>query len=395
MDVNVAKMGRFAVGAAVEKAARLLSKCPGLDSEYRIDARLHGPWPHGPCLWLHGASLGECRMLVGLARKLKEDLPRCPNFLLTSQKAEIVSFLQGECAGLASVAIAPADCPSALTEFVRSVEPLGLVLAENELWPGYLSTLARISTKKNIALVSGRYRRSFPGLNFSGMGLACMQTAADLGRFAKTSKGCVPCVVGGDWKLLSWALGGGSVAVPQEPAVDAAFLSFHQEEMESFVAMAKGGVEKGMSVVLVPRRLSQSVQFRSQMKLAGLSVVDYPSVQPGTVSLVSCFGAVKEILGKSRAAVVGGSFSRKLGIHDFWEPLTMGVETFVGPYAKGHEDLVALLCQERAVTRIRRAEDFLNCRRPSIENAQIFLADEKKKVCDSYSMLLKFLKDLV
>jgi 3-deoxy-D-manno-octulosonic-acid transferase len=73
----------------------------------------------------------------------------------------------------------------------------------------------------------------------------------------------------------------------------------------------------------------------------------------------------------------------------------MGVETFVGPYAKGHEDLVALLCQERAVTRIRRAEDFLNCRRPSIENAQIFLADEKKKVCDSYSMLLKFLKDLV
>ena len=375
MDVNIAKMGRFAVGAAVEKAARLLSKCPGLDSEYRIDARLHGPWPHGPCLWLHGASLGECRMLVGLARKLKEDLPHCPNFLLTSQKAEIVSFLQGECTGLASVAIAPA--------------------AENELWPGYLSTLARISTKKNIALVSGRYRRSFPGLDFSGMGLACMQTAADLGRFARTSKGCVPCVVGGDWKLLSWALGGGAVPVPQEPAVDVAFLSFHQEEMESFIAMAKGCVEKGMSVVLVPRRLSQSVQFRSQMKLAGLSVVDYPSVQPGAVSLVSCFGAVKEILGKSRVAVVGGSFSRKLGIHDFWEPLTMGVETFVGPYAKGHEDLVALLCQERAVTRIRKAEDFLNCRRPSIENARMFLAGEKKKVCDSYSMLLKFLKDLV
>lgn len=395
MGLDVAKAGRLAVGAAVEVVAKILSKCPGLDSEYGIEARLRGPWPTGPCLWLHGASLGECRMLIGLARKLKEDLPRCPRILLTSQKAEIVSFLQGECAGLASVAVAPADCPSALTEFVRSVEPLGLVLAENELWPGYLSTLSRISTKKNIALVSGRYRRSFPGLDFSGVGLACMQTVVDLGRFAKTSKGRVPCTVGGDWKLLSWALGEISAKEPQEPVVDVAFLSFHQEEADSFIWMAKACIEKGMSVVLVPRRLSESVQFRSQMKQAGLPVVDYPSVQRGSVSLVSCFGAVKEILGMSRAAVVGGSFSRKLGVHDFWEPLTLGVETFVGPYAKGHEDLVAQLCQERAVAQIRRAEDFLNCRRPSIACARSFLAGEKKKVCESYSMLLKFLKDLV
>ena len=34
---------------------------------------------------------------------------------------------------------------------------------------------------------------------------------------------------------------------------------------------------------------------------------------------------------------MGGSFDRRLGVHDFWEPLQMGVSTCVGPYAKGHE----------------------------------------------------------
>jgi 3-deoxy-D-manno-octulosonic-acid transferase len=131
------------------------------------------------------------------------------------------------------------------------------------------------------------------------------------------------------------------------------------------------------------------------LKEAGLPVVDYPSVQNGAVSLVSRFGAVREILGMSRAAVVGGSFSCKLGVHNFWEPLTLGVETYVGPFARGHEDFVSLLCQEKAVTQVHSAEDFLNYARPSLERAEALLAAEKKKILNSYSMLLKFLKELL
>lgn len=396
MDVNVSKIGRLAVGAAVETVAGILCKYPGLDAEYQIKRRVSGPWPkNGPYLWLHGASLGECRMLQGLARALKEDLPNCPPLLITTQKAEAVSFLRDSCEGVAEVSIAPADIPSALESFVGATEPLGLILAENELWPGYLSTLSRISTRKNIALVSGRYRRSFPLLFFSGMGLACMQTFCDLGRFTRASKGRVPSMLCGDWKLLDWARKGGAVAAQGSPTVDVAFLSFHQEEQDAFLSMAKACVQKGLSVVLVPRRLSETVNFRSCLKEAGLPVVDYPSVQNGAVSLVSRFGAVREILGMSRAAVVGGSFSCKLGVHDFWEPLTLGVETYVGPFARGHEDFVSLLCQEKAVTQVRSAEDFLNYARPSLERAEALLAAEKKKILNSYSMLLKFLKELL
>lgn len=394
MGLSVSNLGWRAFGAVVKTAAGALCKYPGLDSEYHIQERLSGPWPNGPYLWLHGASLGECRMLLQFCRALKEDLPDCPPLLITSQKVEVVSFLRDSCEGLADVAIAPADIPSAMNEFVRCVQPLGLVLAENELWPGYLGTMSRLSTRRSVALVSGRYRRSLPFLDFSGMAFACMQTPFDLGRFARVSKSKVPCVVGGDWKLLNWAREGGKIHEGENPDIDAAFLSFHQEESQALVDMAKKLVGEGMSAVLMPRRLSESGTFRKLLREQGLPVVDYPEVRKGCVSLVGRFGLSKEILARSRRAVVGGSFDRRLGIHDFWEPLLMGVSTYVGPFAKGHQDAVALLCRERAIVRICSAEDFLNCASPSTERARVFLAGEKKKVLDSYLRVLSFIKGL-
>ena len=396
MGLRRLNLGRLVWGSAVKTVARAACLLPGLDSEYHIEERLSGPWPSaGPYLWLHGASLGECRMLLGLAHALKEDLTDCPKILITSQKVEVVSYLQDSAAGVAEVAIAPADIPSALNAFIGAVQPLGLVLAENELWPGYLSTLSRISTRRNIALVSGRYRRSFPFLDFKGMGFACMQTAADLGRFTYASKGFVPCTMGGDWKLLNWARDGGLICVPENPTVDTVFISFHQEEMDAFLAMAKDSVDKGESVVLMPRRLSELGRFRALLQNAGLPVVDYPAVQKGAVSLVTQFGLTHEILLKSRSAVVGGSFNRLLGIHDFWEPLRMGVSTCVGPYAKGHEDVVAKLVSSHALAQIHSPSDFLRRRRPSVDTVRASLTLEKKKVLNSYQLLLNFIKGLL
>lgn len=396
MDLNVKNLGRLAVGTAIKTVAKAASKLPRLNREYHIEERFSGPWPSdGPYLWLHGASLGECRMLLGLAYALQEDLPNCPKILITSQKVEVVAFLKDSCAGAVEVAMAPADVPSALHLFASSVQPFGLILAENELWPGYLSTMSKLSTRRNIALVSGRYRKSFPFINFSGMGYACMQTAADLGRFTYASKGFVPCTVGGDWKLLNWARDGGLVCVPEKPEIDVAFLSFHQEEAEAFVAMAKDSVDKHDAVVLMPRKLSELNLFRKMLKEAGLPVVDYPNIQNGVISLVTRFGLSREILLKTRSAVVGGSFDRRLGIHDFWEPLQMGVSTCVGPYAKGHDDVVAKLVDAHVVAQILTPADFLRRRHPSPDAVRTFLMAERMKVLNSYKLLLNFIKGIL
>ena len=405
---DAGKVGRAIWSAAATSAVRVARLWPGLDRDCHVEERLSGPWPSdGPYLWLHGASLGECRMLLGLARALLEDLPNAPKILLTSQKVEVVAFLRDSlnrptdkldaqsAEPQIEVALAPADIPSTLEKFVRSVNPLGLILAENELWPGYLSMLSRISPRPSIALVSGRYRRSLPGLDFKGMALASMQTSADLGRFSFVSKGVVPCVVGGDWKLLSWAREGARVSVPENPAVDVAFLSFHAEESESLVDMAEQTVALGESAVLVPRRLSEISAFRHGLLNRGLRVVEWPDVQKGAVSVVSQFGLVREVLAQSRSAVVGGSFSRCLGVHDFWEPLQMGVSTCVGPYVRGHEDVVEMLVAAGALSQIGSAAGFASRDRAPVERVQRYLANEKKKIDESYLLLLQFLRNIL
>ena len=227
------------------------------------------------------------------------------------------------------------------------------------------------------------------------MGYACMQTAADLGRFTYASKGFVPCTMGGDWKLLNWARDGGLICVPENPAIDVVFVSFHQEEAEAFVAMAKDAVDKGESVVLMPRRLSELNQFRKMLQGTELPVVDYPTVQKGAVSLVSRFGLSREIFLNSRSAVVGGSFDRRLGIHDFWEPLQMGVSTCVGPYAKGHEDVVARLVESHVLAQINTPADYLRRRIPAVDTVRSFLMGERRKVLNSYKLLLNFIKGIL
>ena len=157
------------------------AKVPAIENRFHISERLDGDWPEGPFLWLHGASLGECRMLLSLAGFLQQDLPDCPKILITTQKPEVVQFLKNSGKDI-EAALAPADTPTSLAKFISKVKPIGLVLGENELWPGYLSAMGRLSLKPSVAIVSGRFHRALPFLDYSSVGFAAMQTGADSNR---------------------------------------------------------------------------------------------------------------------------------------------------------------------------------------------------------------------
>ena len=164
---------------------------------WKLRERLRGPWPEGPCLWLHGASLGESRMLLGVLECLGREGIQTGPVLLTTQKAEILDFLRSVSPPQCSVALAPADLPGTRSLFFRSARPWALVLGENELWPGWL----RMACAQGIpvALVSGRVRRAFPGRGL--LSFACMQSRADLERLQGLGLlvGRAPACVGTDW----------------------------------------------------------------------------------------------------------------------------------------------------------------------------------------------------
>ena len=402
---NALDIARSAIGTAAKAVARV----PVADKRFRINERLEGPWPEGPFLWLHGASLGECKMLLNLAKFLQQDIADCPRILITTQKAEVLEYLRNAMPTPSIEAcIAPADTPAAMAKFAKKAKPIALVLGENELWPGYLSTMKRLSYRPSVAIVSGRYHASIPGIDFSTVGFASMQTGADLSRLmnvASRSNIGSP-IIGGDWKLLPWARGNRPAtndanpsaegdAAGAEKTVDTFFVSMHYSEWSSLYRMLSFSLLQNESMVLAPRRLEEVGLFRKALAEKKIPVVEWPEVQKGAVSMVSKFGITAEVFAVSKTAVVGGSFSRFLGVHDFWEPLQAGVRTSIGPYSAGQAENVATLVREGVLTQLRGPEDYPRRNIADTKNIERFLAHEREKLEDSYTQFVEFLSELL
>ena len=109
--------------------------------------------PGGEVIWLHGASIGETRLLVALAKALRELRPNA--FLLfTSQtrtSAELITDLLPE---KARHQLAPVDTPSATRRFIDHWKPDLCIFAEGEIWPNLL--MAARSSAARLALVNAR-----------------------------------------------------------------------------------------------------------------------------------------------------------------------------------------------------------------------------------------------
>ena len=398
--------------SAIGTAAKAVAKVPIADKHFRINERLEGPWPAGPFLWLHGASLGECKMLLNLARALQADIPDCPKILITTQKAEVLEYLR-KAGNNIEASIAPADTPAAMAKFAKRAKPIALVLGENELWPGYLSTMKRLSYRPSVAIVSGRYHASIPGIDFSTVGFASMQTGADLSRLmnvASRSNIGSP-IIGGDWKLLPWVRGNkpsandvetndaateiSATSDAAEKTVDTFFVSMHYSEWSSLYRMVSYSALHNESMVLAPRRLEEVGLFRKALAEKKIPVIEWPQVQKGAVSMVSKFGITAEVFAVSRTAVVGGSFSRWLGVHDFWEPLQAGVRTSIGPYSAGQAENVASLVREGVLTQLHGPEDYPRRNITDTRNIERFLAHEREKIEDSYRQFVEFVRELL
>lgn len=355
-----------------------------LDTKYCIKMRLNGPWPKGPFLWLHGASLGECNMLLNLSDLLKRDIPDCPPILITSQKAEVVKYLQN--AKNITIRIAPAPTKKATNKFVNCVKPLALILAENELWPNY------VSNKYPVALISGRFNNALPWLNYSQIKFAAMQTKIDAKKIL--AKGGKVNTICSDLKLLQWAMND-CKQIKKDATIEVTFVSFHLNEFKSLLRMTNCILNQKKVAVLIPRFPNEADLFKRKLQKYKIKTLNWPNFEPGKISIVYSFGQVKNILSISHNAVIGGSFGRTPGVHNFFEPMCMGVPTYVGNNLKGHENIAYELLKNKALLQINSKCDFIQCNQPQKIAIEQCIAKEKDKICKSYKMLLEFLKEKV
>lgn len=128
----------------------------GKEEQARIGERFGTasiPRPPGPLVWLHGASVGEARVLLTLVDALAAARPDI-SFLITSGTTTSAADIAAAGRPRLIHQYAPLDTPAAARRFLAHWRPDLGVFVESELWPNLLRTAQAAGVK--LALVNAR-----------------------------------------------------------------------------------------------------------------------------------------------------------------------------------------------------------------------------------------------
>ncbi|MEL7453728.1 MAG: glycosyltransferase N-terminal domain-containing protein, partial [Pseudomonadota bacterium] len=114
----------------------------GKEDPDRLNERLARdlpPRPKGQLIWFHGASLGECKLLMMLSKALETEWQDA-HCLFTFQTLAAADVLQRDIGDIALLQLAPVDTPRAAARFIDHWTPDLCIFAEGEIWPNLLNS---------------------------------------------------------------------------------------------------------------------------------------------------------------------------------------------------------------------------------------------------------------
>lgn len=271
-----------------------------------------GPWHplEGRRVWIHGASLGECKAVLSVARAL----PAGIQAVLTSTTAAGVEQLRAD--GRFPAYLAPFDRLAVAEDFVLSMGVTRLLLVEAEVWPAWIATASRLGIPVAVvnARVAGKSKNRWRRLwrLFPGLPQALDRVWSNAGEMARAREAGFVRVHPGAG--LKWA---GVEPISVDPISGRfAALSLHRRDAAALSQLVQAW---GGGWLLFPRRLRDVAFWKTQAEPWGLRLVaTSQEVAPGTAWVAEEFGLVRQNLpGCARAWVSPG--------HDAWEPLYLGV----------------------------------------------------------------------
>ncbi len=335
-------------------------------------------------LWLHAASLGECKGLWAFAQTLRAGIPADTHILLTCNTTTGLDFLRaqirsqtgiGNASNTLDARLAPLDHPRLAKQFLRNHNVRALVLFEVELWPHWIFAAG----KKDVpvfwisARLTARARRRYAG-SASGNSLRAAALRRVLGkiRWIQTQTlddadvlralGGRNVETGADLRGLYYLQirKQGHAATRAEDAArrGTAFVSLHADELTALLPkITAAGTE--LPIRIFPRKQNERSSFVKALAPHGF--VLYSQAPDATRVIVDSFGRVTETLAQARIAVIGGSYGKndRIGGHNLWEPLLAGARIEIGPHHDNQKYLADKIANENAMEFNFANEEFL------------------------------------
>jgi 3-deoxy-D-manno-octulosonic-acid transferase len=345
-------------------------------------ARLGFDYPpfhtHGvPSIWIHAVSVGETRAVVTLARELKHLFPDHP--LIISSVTET-----GHAEAKRSLPFAdyhvylPFDFRWVVRKIVNRASPALVILCESDFWYHFL----HYSKKSGAALglVNGKLsERSMGRLGkvpffarrlFGLLDVLCVQNTLYRTRLIKAGAPIERIVVTGNLKLdedypklsqeevREWKQ---KLAIHPEQIV-LTIGSTHPSEEQIFIHSLKEIWKHTphLRVILVPRHPERFKEVGQLLEKEGVVWINFSEINRWTgkeqVILMDAMGLLRMCYQISDFAIVGGSFTDKVGGHNILEPCGYGKPVLFGPHMHAQLELVDLMTQYGAGIQVNQEQ---------------------------------------
>ena len=367
--------------------------------------------PAGKLVWLHGASIGECKLLLAVVKALQAHRPDL-GFLLTSQTASAAKIIADQLPDNTQHQMAPLDTPAISRRFISHWRPDLFVLAESEIWPNLLGATQLNGTAT--ALINARMTES---------SLARWQKYTRSAQKIFSQFDLINVVDKDTAALISTAAGRqvattcnlkiGAAAPSMAPACTANTHSLSQKDEgklllgasthageEALLIDAFKTLPPDTRLILAPRH-AERVQEISTL----LDTEDIPHAirsKGGNMSdsirvlIADTFGEMDLWYSRADIVYLGGGQHQEIGGHNPIEPLSYGKPVLSGSHTKNFADIFAELRDLGMIhtvsTSAEIASAFNTATVPDRDQLERFVADGKQQFDQTIASLLALLE---
>ncbi|MBA3957160.1 MAG: 3-deoxy-D-manno-octulosonic acid transferase [Parachlamydiaceae bacterium] len=320
-------------------------------------------------IWVHAVSVGETKAVAALAKKLKESHKN--SLLLVSSTTDT-----GHAEAMRSMPFAdyhvylPLDLYVLMNSIIRRVKPSIVVLSESDYWYNFM----RLSKAHGASIfvvngkISERSTKRFqmvPGFCkelFSFVDFFSIQNQIYADRFASLSVPKEKMVITGNMKfdesypkltqeeLISWR---DQLGIKQTDKVLVVGSTHSPEEKLVLEALIEVWKEiPNLKALIVPRHPERFSEVAGILSKQSVPFIRFSQLNDRTgqesIILTDAMGQLRKCYQLADVALVGGSYTDRVGGHNIIEPCWYGVPVLFGPHMYTQPELVALVKEYKA-----------------------------------------------
>jgi 3-deoxy-D-manno-octulosonic-acid transferase len=334
----------------------------------------------GPCVWIHGVSVGEVLAAESLVRAFERDYPGWAIWISTTtrtgQEAARKTYPKHQ------VFYYPLDLSYSTSRVVERVRPDMVVLMELEIWPNFLLTCW--SRRIPVLLANGRITdRSFREYRIlqrlipeplDRISLYCVQEEQYAERFRRLGVPEDRIFVTGTMKFDNIpihpdpaentrlreifrirredrVLMGGSTHPGEEDALLRIFRAIRDRHPEARLILAPRHPERLSEVEECIRRMGFPVERKRDLERDAAR-----AVRPEAVLLLDTMGELARIYGVADVVFVGGSLIPHGG-QNMMEPAGLGKPVVFGSHVQNFQESVDVLLEKEGAVMVRDAAE--------------------------------------